>query len=112
MVGCLAEAACEGYRILGCGGYRNSCEWSSLVLDRGFVLSSGVIIVRMVCYELFCLARPHLKYAQYFDIMKASALTVLNRGGVLMDIRSFDIRELAYPINRSGTRIEEVRLCL
>lgn len=63
----------------------------------------------MVCYELFCLARPYLGYPQYFDIIKASALTVLNRGGVLMDIKSFDQRLLAYPINRSGTRIEEVR---
>lgn len=66
----------------------------------------------MVLYELFCLARPHLGRTQYFDIVKSSATTVLSRGGVLTDIKSFDERELAYPIFRSGTRIEEVRVLL
>eukprot|EP00884_Botryococcus_braunii_P022628 jgi/Botrbrau1/9049/Bobra.0376s0025.1 len=61
----------------------------------------------MVLYELFCLARPQLGRAQYFDIIRSSATTILSGGGVLTDVKSFDERELAYPIFRSGTRIEE-----
>lgn len=62
----------------------------------------------MVLYELFCLARPGLRRQQHYNIIKASASAVLNRGGVLTDVKSFDERALAYPIFRSGTRIEEV----
>lgn len=75
----------------------------------------------MPLYELFCLARPQLAKAQMADIIKLAGRTVLDKGGVITDIKSFGDQSLAYEIQRPGERHSHVgstgasrpaRLCL
>ena len=63
----------------------------------------------MPLYELFCLARPRLPKAQLGDIIKLAARTVLDKGGLLTDVKSFGERELAYEIRKPGAKYNEVK---
>lgn len=62
----------------------------------------------MPVYELFCLARPHLAKDKLAAVIKTACTTVFNSQGVLTDVQSYDIRELAYPIRKAGSKLEEV----
>ncbi len=62
----------------------------------------------MPLYELFCLAKPRLGKAVLGDIIKLAARTVLDKGGVITDIKSFGEQKLAYEIRRPGEKYEEV----
>ena len=62
----------------------------------------------MPLYELFCMARPALARPDAAQLIRNIAGAVLNRDGVLTDIKSFGDRQLAYTIKRPGQRYEEV----
>ena len=62
----------------------------------------------MPLYELFCMARPALTRLERSSIMRSAASTVLEKGGVLTDIKSYGDCELAYEIRRPGLRMSEV----
>ena len=64
----------------------------------------------MPLYELFCMARPALARPDAAQLIRNIAGAVLNRDGVLTDIKSFGDRQLAYTIKRPGQRYEEVIL--
>ena len=63
----------------------------------------------MPLYELFVLAVPHLKRAQIHQIIKRSCLTVMDKGGVVTDITSNDVTQLAYTIKKVHGHYDEVR---
>ena len=63
----------------------------------------------MPLYELFCMVRPALSRADHSTIMRTAAAAVLDKGGVLTDIKSFGETPLAYEIRRPGLRMNEVR---
>ncbi|GMH41915.1 hypothetical protein BSKO_09834 [Bryopsis sp. KO-2023] len=54
----------------------------------------------MPLYELFCLARPTLTEPVLKDIVKKAAVLILDKGGVLCDIKSYGVQELGYPIRK------------
>lgn len=58
----------------------------------------------MPLYELFCLARPRLGNAQLAEIIKLAGRTVLDKGGVITDVKSYGEQELAYEIRKPGER--------
>ena len=62
----------------------------------------------MPLYELFCVARPALSRSECITLIQNAASAVLQRGGILTDIKSFGERELAYEIRRPGLRMNEV----
>ena len=62
----------------------------------------------MPLYELFCMARPALARPDAAQLIRNIAGAVLNKDGVLTDIKSFGDRQLAYTIKRPGQRYEEV----
>jgi small subunit ribosomal protein S6 len=62
----------------------------------------------MPLYELFCLAKPRLGKAVLGDIIKLAGRTVLDKGGVITDVKSFGEQKLAYEIRRPGEKYEEV----
>jgi small subunit ribosomal protein S6 len=62
----------------------------------------------MPLYELFCLAKPRLGKAVLSDIIKLAGRTVLDKGGVITDVKSFGEQKLAYEIRRPGEKYEEV----
>ena len=62
----------------------------------------------MPLYELFCVARPALSRSECITLIQNAATAVLQRGGILTDIKSFGERELAYEIRRPGLRMKEV----
>ena len=62
----------------------------------------------MPLYELFCLAKPRLSKAVLGDIIKLAGRTVLDKGGVITDVKSFGERKLAYEIRRPGEKYDEV----
>ena len=67
----------------------------------------------MPLYELFCVSRPALSRSECITLIQTSASAVLQRGGILTDIKSFGERELAYEIRRPGLRMKEVRnICI
>ena len=43
------------------------------------------------------------------DIIKLAGRTVLDKGGVITDVKSFGEQKLAYEIRRPGEKYEEVR---
>ena len=66
----------------------------------------------MPLYELFCMARPALARPDAAQLMRNVAAAVLNKDGILTDIKSFGDHLLAYTIRRPGQRYEEVRSML
>ena len=62
----------------------------------------------MPLYELFCLAKPRLNKAALGDIIKLAGRKVLDKGGVITDVKSFGEQRLAYEIRRPGEKYEEV----
>lgn len=66
----------------------------------------------MPLYELFCMARPALARPDAAQLMRNVAAAVLNKDGILTDIKSFGDHPLAYTIRRPGQRYEEVRCML
>lgn len=64
----------------------------------------------MPLYELFCLARPRLGKSQLADIIKLAGRTVLDKGGVITDVKSFGEQRLAYEIRKPGERHSQVRI--
>ena len=66
----------------------------------------------MPLYELFCMARPALARPDAALLMRNVAAAVLNKDGILTDIKSFGDHPLAYTIRRPGQRYEEVRFML
>lgn len=68
------------------------------------VLSGG-----MPVYELFCLARPKLARKQLASLIKTACTSVFTNNGVLTEVLSYDLRDLAYPIRKAGSKYEEVR---
>lgn len=56
------------------------------------------------------MAKPALARAQASQLLRSAASAVLNKGGVLTDIKSYGERELAYEIRRPGMKLNEVRL--
>ena len=63
----------------------------------------------MPLYELFCLVKPGLG-KQVGDIMKLAGKTVIDRGGVLTDLKFFGEQPLAYLVRRPGEKYEKVRI--
>jgi hypothetical protein len=63
----------------------------------------------MPLYELFCLAKPRLAKQQLADIIKLVGKSVIDKGGVITDIKSFGEQPLAYEIRRPGEKYAEVR---
>lgn len=69
----------------------------------------------MPSYRLFCLARPGMALDQQAAVIRTAALAVLDGGGVVMDLRSFGDKPLAYPVRPAGQRFDDVRpglICL
>ena len=66
----------------------------------------------MPLYELFCMARPALARPDAVQLMRSVAAAVLNKDGILTDIKSFGDHPLAHTIRRPGQRYEEVRRML
>ena len=64
----------------------------------------------MPLYELFCLAKPALQRTQQAELLRSAAQVVLQRGGVLTDVKSFGERPLAYTVRRPGSKCDEVGL--
>lgn len=62
----------------------------------------------MPLYELFCLARP-LRRSQLAEIMRKAGVAVLDKGGVITDIKSFGEQPLAYDIRQPSGKYSEVR---
>lgn len=63
----------------------------------------------MPLYELFCLAKPRIGKQALADIIKLAGRTVLDKGGVITDVKSFGEQKLAYEIRKPGAKFEEVR---
>lgn len=66
----------------------------------------------MPVYELFCLARPQIPRDKLAAVIKTACTSVFSSNGVLTDILSYDLRELAYPIRKAGSKYDEVRVQL
>ena len=64
----------------------------------------------MPLYELFCLVQPRLGKARLAEIIRLAGRAVLDKGGVITDIKSFGEQKLAYDIRRPGEVHREVRL--
>ena len=62
----------------------------------------------MPVYELFCLARPQLARDGLVAVIKTACTTVFSHNGVLTDVHSYDVRQLAYPIRQAGSKHDEV----
>ena len=62
----------------------------------------------MPVYELFCLARPQLPKEKMAAVIKTACTTVFNSKGVLTDVKSYDLQDLAYPIRQAGSKYQEV----
>lgn len=71
--------------------------WLTLVLRGG-----------MPVYELFCLARPQLAKEQLASLIKTACTSVFTNNGVLTEVQSYDLRDLAYPIRKAGSKYEQV----
>ena len=62
----------------------------------------------MPCYRLFCLAKPGLGRDQQAAVIRTAATSILDGGGVLMDLRSFGEKALAYVVRPAGQAFDEV----
>ncbi len=62
----------------------------------------------MPLYELFCMARPALARPDAAQVMRNVAAAVLNKDGILTDIKSYGDHPLAYTIRRPNQRYNEV----
>ena len=65
----------------------------------------------MPVYELFCLARPQLPKEQLASVIKTACTSVFSNNGVLTEVQSYDLRDLAYPIRKAGSKYEQVCAC-
>jgi len=64
----------------------------------------------MPLYELFCLAKPQLKKVQLAEMISLAGRAVLEKGGVITDIKSFGEQRLAYGIRKPGAVYEKASL--
>jgi small subunit ribosomal protein S6 len=64
----------------------------------------------MPLYELFCLTKNGLGKRQLADIIKLAGRTVIGKGGVITDVKSFGEQPLAYEIRKSGELHSLVRI--
>lgn len=62
----------------------------------------------MPVYELFCLAKPQLAKEHIASLIKTACLSVFSNNGVLTEVLSYDVRDLAYPIRKAGSKYEQV----
>lgn len=62
----------------------------------------------MPLYELFCMAKPALQRVAAGQLMRTAATAVLNKGGILTNLKSYGDRELAYQIRRPGMKFNKV----
>ncbi|KAJ1915883.1 hypothetical protein IWQ60_008296 [Tieghemiomyces parasiticus] len=66
----------------------------------------------MPLYELLCISSRNIATANARDLVKMSALTVLDRGGVVRGFTNFGIRVLPHRIKRHQQYFEEGRYWL
>ncbi|KAL3136693.1 28S ribosomal protein S6, mitochondrial [Trebouxia sp. C0009 RCD-2024] len=64
----------------------------------------------MPVYELFCLARPQLAKEQLASLIKTACTSVFTNNGVLTEVQSYDLRDLAYPIRKAGSKYEQAMM--
>ena len=63
----------------------------------------------MVLYDLMVVVKTTVPKTQMAEILKRTALQVLDTGGVVTDITNFGANTLAYPFRKPGELHFEVR---
>ncbi len=63
----------------------------------------------MPVYELLCLARPALAKDEVGRMIRRVGAVLYERGGVIMDIRSYGDQPLAYKVRGGREKYEQVR---
>ena len=63
----------------------------------------------MPLYDLVVLVKAAVPRPQLADIMRRAGLQILDKGGVMTDIKSFGTRTLAYEFRKPGEKHYEVR---
>ena len=58
----------------------------------------------MPVYELFCLARPQVSREALASVIKTASNAVFSNSGLMTDISSYGLRDLAYPIRKAGVK--------
>ncbi|WPT10673.1 37S ribosomal protein MRP17 [Picochlorum sp. SENEW3] len=58
----------------------------------------------MPLYELFCLAKSRLTPVELKRLMAGAGKVILDKGGIITDVKSFGEQRLAYVIRRPGER--------
>ena len=84
----------------------NTAAWCQACTEHWHSIHPGQGV--MPCYRLFCLAKPGLGREQQVAVIRTAATSILDGGGVLMDLRSFGEKALAYIVRPAGQAFDEV----
>jgi ribosomal protein S6 len=63
----------------------------------------------MPLYDLLAIVRAQAPRLAVADILRRAAVSVLDTGGVVTDVKSFGTRTLAYEIQRAGEKHTQAR---
>lgn len=58
----------------------------------------------MPLYELFCLAKSRLTPVELKRLMASAGRVILDKGGIITDVKAFGEQRLAYVVRRPGER--------